>query len=142
MILKKYLGGDRALSTWIVAFIIALHTVTGDSAAGAITDTVQTPVVLVGGFAAMVIGFNRNNGWKGIVFAGSIAAVLFSMDATIGSRAALFTTNIYQKFIVKSAADKQCLLVGGLTTSGLVPIGIRFAPVTDHFSGICRAMGS
>ncbi|MBN1576980.1 MAG: sodium/solute symporter [Chitinispirillaceae bacterium] len=257
IMLKGYLGWDRTLSIWIVAFIVALYTVTGGLAAVAITDVVQILVMLVGGLAVMVIGFSQTGGWtglvamlqpshpnhfqlflpldnpdfpwlgivlglglvlspawwcchqaiiqrtlgaksewdakasmmgaaflkmfvpllvvlpglfalalckdpsaianpdqafpwvmrnllpaglSGLVFAGFIAALLSSMDATINSTAALFTRDIYQKFMVKSAPDKHYLLVGRLVTVGLVLFGVWFAPITDRFPGIYRAM--
>jgi SSS family solute:Na+ symporter len=257
IMLNTYLGWPIGLSIFIVAAVVAIYTVTGGLAAVAMTDVVQMLVMLVGGLAVMIVGFNLTGGWtglvnivkplhpqhfqlfqpldspdfpwlgivlglglvlspawwcchqaiiqrtlgaktewdakasmmgaaflkmlvpllvvlpgffalalckdpsqisnpdqafpwvmrnllpvglSGLVFAGFIAALLSSMDSTINSAAALFTRDIYQKFIIKNASDKHYLLLGRLITLGLVGFGILFAPITNRFPGIYRAM--
>jgi SSS family solute:Na+ symporter len=257
LMLYTYLNCPIWLGILIVAVVVAIYTVTGGLAAVAMTDVVQMLVMLVGGLAVMVIGFNLTGGWtglvnmikplhpqhfqlfqpldspdfpwlgiilglglvlspawwcchqaiiqrtlgaksewdakasmmgaaflkmfvpllvvlpgffalalctdptqitnpdqafpwvmrnllpvglSGLVFAGFIAALLSSMDSTINSAAALFTRDIYQKFMVKDASDRHYLILGRVITIILILIGMAFAPITNHFPGIYRAM--
>jgi SSS family solute:Na+ symporter len=257
LMLHTYLGWNLRFSIYLVAIIVAIYTVTGGLAAVAMTDVVQMLMMLVGGVAVMIIGFNLTGGWtglvnmiepthpqhfqlflpldnpdypwlgivfglglvlspawwcchqaiiqrtlgaktawdakasmmgaaflktlvpllvvipglfalalcrdpsaipnpdqafpwvmrnllpvglSGLVFASFIAALLSSMDSTINSTATLITRDIYQKFIKKDASDKHYLLLGRLITVLLVGWGIFFAPITDRFPGIYRAM--
>ncbi len=67
LMLHTYLGWPLQLSIILIAIIVGVYTVTGGLAAVAMTDVVQMLMMLVGGLAVMIIGFNLTHGWSGLV---------------------------------------------------------------------------
>ncbi|MFQ6115549.1 MAG: sodium/solute symporter [bacterium] len=79
-------------------------------------------------------------GLAGLVFAAFMAALISSVDSTLNSAATLWTSDIYQRFIVKNASDKHYLNFGRILTFVFIIWAIIFAPVTKKFPGIYVAM--
>ena len=66
-------------------------------------------------------------GLRGGFGAAFIAALMSSIDSYLNSAAAIFTNDIYQRFIRPDADDQRMLRVGRLVTIALVAWGIVFA---------------
>jgi SSS family solute:Na+ symporter len=79
-------------------------------------------------------------GLMGLVFAAFFAALMSSVDSYLNSAATLWTKDIYQRFIRKSAPDTHYLAVGRVLTLAFIVFAVGFAPVTDKFPGIYVAM--
>jgi len=79
-------------------------------------------------------------GLVGLMFAAFFAGLMSSVDSMLNSTATLFTKDIYQPFINKTASDEHYLKVGRMTTVVLLFIGVATAPISDFFPGIYVAV--
>ena len=52
------------------------------------------------------------NGFKGIILCGLFASLMSTLDSTLNSIATMWSTDIYSKYINKSATDKEKIIVG------------------------------
>jgi len=66
-------------------------------------------------------------GLIGLFIASMLASVMSTCDALMVVASALFTENIYKKFLVPAKADKHYTLVGRITSALIVLCGILFA---------------
>jgi len=66
-------------------------------------------------------------GLIGLFIASMLAAVMSSCDVFMVSSSALFTENIYKKFLVPGRGDKHYILVGRIVSALVVVCGIVFA---------------
>jgi solute:Na+ symporter, SSS family len=67
-------------------------------------------------------------GFKGICFAAVIAAVGSSISSMVNSVSTIFTLDIYQAFIKKSATEKQLVKTGRIVAAIALMIGVLIAP--------------
>ncbi len=79
-------------------------------------------------------------GLMGLVFAAFFAALMSSVDSYLNSAATIWTRDVYQRFIRRSASDTHYLAFGRILTVVFVLLAIGFAPVTSKFPGIYVAM--
>ena len=79
-------------------------------------------------------------GLTGLMFAAIIAAIQSTVDSTLNSLSTIWTRDIYQRFIVRKAADRHYLAFGRWLTVIFLVGGILFAPMTKMFPGIYLAM--
>lgn len=75
-------------------------------------------------------------GLTGLVFAAFFAGLMSSVDSALNSAATLFTKDIYERFINRSATDVHYLKVGRLFTGLLLIFAVLSAPISDLFEGI------
>jgi len=66
-------------------------------------------------------------GLIGLFIASMLASVMSTCDALMVVASALFTENIYKKFLVPARVDKHYTLVGRITSALIVLFGILFA---------------
>ncbi len=67
-------------------------------------------------------------GFKGIVVAGLAAAVVSTFDSMGSALSAIFTRDVYARFIVRTGSDKHYVFVGRLATGGVLLIGFLYLP--------------
>jgi solute:Na+ symporter, SSS family len=79
-------------------------------------------------------------GLGGLLFAAFFAGLMSSIDSVLNSTATLWTKDIYQKYIYKTATDRHYLFVGRLTTVVLLLLGVATAPISSSFEGIYAAI--
>lgn len=70
-------------------------------------------------------------GLIGLFIASMLAAVMSSCDAFMVSSSALFTQNIYRPHLVKGRSDRHYMLVGRITSLGVVACGVFFAFILE-----------
>ena len=66
-------------------------------------------------------------GIKGLIFAALIAAIVSSFSAIINSASTIFTMDLYQPYFKKEASDEHIVLVGRLSSIGIVFLSILVA---------------
>jgi SSS family solute:Na+ symporter len=74
------------------------------------------------------------------MFAAFLAGLMSSIDSMLNSTATLWTKDIYEKFIRKSASDEHYLKVGRVTTIVLLFFGVITSPISTLFPGIYVAV--
>ena len=79
-------------------------------------------------------------GLAGLLFAAFLAGLMSSIDSMLNSTATLWTKDIYEKFIRKSASDRHYLIVGRCATVALLVLGVVTSPVSRRFPGIYVAV--
>ncbi len=72
-------------------------------------------------------------GLRGLVVAGLLAALMSSLASSFNSAATLFTMDIYRVF-KKSVSERKLVLVGRLSTTVMVILGILWIPLTKYIS--------
>jgi SSS family solute:Na+ symporter len=75
----------------------------------------------------VLVGSLLPAGLRGIFLAAFLAALMSSVDSYLNSASTLLSRDLYQRFLAPDASEKRLLLVGRLTTAGLVGWGIGFA---------------
>jgi len=78
-------------------------------------------------FPTLVIQLLRP-GFRGLVIAGLLAALMSSLSSLFNSSAALFTVDIYQK-LKKNASQKELVYVGKIATTVVVVCGLIWIPI-------------
>ncbi|MFK7845601.1 MAG: sodium:solute symporter [Rhodothermales bacterium] len=76
-------------------------------------------------------------GLIGVFVASLVAAVMSSCDAFMITSSALFTQNLYKRYIARHKPDGHYLMVGRLASLGVVFIGLNFAFV---FSSVVEGL--
>lgn len=71
-------------------------------------------------------------GWVGLMVACVLAANMSACSNLMVNTGALFTQNIYTKYINTHAEDRRLLLVGRLSGLGLTLLGVLFALIVDQ----------
>lgn len=73
-------------------------------------------------------------GFKGLVIAGLLAALMSSLSALFNSCSTLFTVDIYQK-LKPAASERELVTVGRLVTAVVVVLGLLWIPVMKLIAG-------
>ncbi len=73
-------------------------------------------------------------GFKGLVVAGLLAALMSSLSSVFNSCSTIFTLDIYRKY-VPSASEKKLVYVGQIATVILVILGIAWIPLMSFIEG-------
>ena len=68
-------------------------------------------------------------GWKGLVVAGILAAAVSTFDSMGASLSAIFTRDIYARFIVRDRDDDHYVRVGRWATIGVLVLGFLYLPL-------------
>lgn len=68
-------------------------------------------------------------GWKGLVVAGVLAAAVSTFDSMGASLSAVFTRDIYARFIVRDRDDDHYVRVGRWATIGVLILGFLYLPL-------------
>jgi len=76
-------------------------------------------------------------GLRGIVLAGFLAAVMSTISALANSTATIFSLNVYNRLINKTADDRKLVLVGRVASMSALVIAALIAPVVQNV-GIFR----
>jgi SSS family solute:Na+ symporter len=84
-------------------------------------------------YAALVSSGLLPVGLRGLVVAGLLAALMSSLSSSFNSAATLFTMDIY-RIIKTEASERKLVLVGRLTTTVMVILGILWIPLTKYIS--------
>ncbi len=67
-------------------------------------------------------------GFKGIVVAGVVAAVVSTFDSMGSALSAIFTRDVYARLIAPNRSDKHYVIVGRFATAGVLLIGFAYLP--------------
>lgn len=67
-------------------------------------------------------------GLKGLVVAGLVAAVVSTIDSMGSALSALFTRDVYARFLVTNQSDDHYVLVGRWATVGVFALGFSYLP--------------
>lgn len=67
-------------------------------------------------------------GLKGIVVAGVVAAIVSTFDSMGSALSAIFTRDIYARFLVRDREDRHYMLVGRIATIGVLALGFLYLP--------------
>jgi len=76
----------------------------------------------------MLAGAYLAVGFKGLVVAGLVAAVVSTFDSMGSALSALFTRDIYARFLVKRRDDRHYVLVGRCATVAVLALGFLYLP--------------
>jgi len=68
------------------------------------------------------------SGFKGLVVAGVVAAVVSTFDSMGSALSAIFTRDIYARFLVRDREDDHYVLVGRIATVGVLAVGFLYLP--------------
>jgi len=74
------------------------------------------------------------SGFKGLVVAGLLAALMSSLSSVFNSCSTLFTFDIYQKYF-PNTSDRKLVQVGQLATALLVVLGLLWIPLLQKLEG-------
>lgn len=75
-----------------------------------------------------VLGEYVGPGLRGLTFAALVAAIGSSISSMVNSASTIFTLDIYQQFINKSASERRLVRVGQMSAAGALVIGAIMAP--------------
>ena len=78
-------------------------------------------------------------GLKGIVVAGVLAAVVSTFDSMGSALSAIFTRDIYARFLVRDRDDRHYLKVGRIATVGVLALGFLYLPFIWNQEYIIKA---
>jgi len=67
-------------------------------------------------------------GLRGIVVAGMVAAIVSTFDSMGSALSAIFTRDVYARFLVRDREDHHYVLVGRLATVGVLALGFLYLP--------------
>jgi len=79
-------------------------------------------------------------GLRGLLFAGFLAGLMSTIDSILNSTATLWTKDIYEKFLKKSASSRHYMVVGQLATVALLIFGVVTAPLSKYYDGMYIAI--
>jgi SSS family solute:Na+ symporter len=74
------------------------------------------------------------SGWRGIVVAGLLAALMSSLSSVFNSCSTLITWDVYRK-LRPDASERQLVWVGRVSTAFLVVLGLLWIPLMKLISG-------
>lgn len=75
-------------------------------------------------------------GFKGILIAALMASFMSTFVSTVNSGAAYVVNDIYKRYINPHAAPKRYVVVGWITSSGVILLGIGFGFLTKNVHGV------
>ena len=78
-------------------------------------------------------------GLKGIVVAGVLAAVVSTFDSMGSALSAIFTRDIYARFLVRDRDDRHYVTVGRFATVGVLTLGFLYLPFIWKQENIIKA---
>ncbi len=81
-----------------------------------------------------LIGVLLPVGLRGLVVAGLLAALMSSLSSVFNSTSTLVTLDVYKKLRPR-ASERRLVLVGQVTTAGLVLLGLAWIPLMQLISG-------
>ena len=81
-----------------------------------------------------LIGTLLPAGFRGLVVAGLLAALMSSLSSVFNSCSTLIAWDIYKK-VKPNTPDKQLVVVGQIATIGMVLLGLAWIPFMDLLSG-------
>lgn len=87
-----------------------------------------------GAFAALLMA-KMPVGFRGLVVAGLMAALMSSLASVFNSCSTLFTVDIYKK-LYPETPEKKLLTVGRIATGIVVVLGILWIPIMQNISGV------
>jgi SSS family solute:Na+ symporter len=87
-----------------------------------------------GAFAALLMD-KMPIGFRGLVVAGLMAALMSSLASVFNSCSTLFTVDIYKK-LYPSTPEKKLLNIGRIATAIVVVLGILWIPIMQNISGV------
>lgn len=67
-------------------------------------------------------------GMKGLVVAGVVAAIVSTFDSMGSALSAIFTRDVYARFLVRNRDDAHYVFVGRLATVGVLALGFLYLP--------------
>jgi len=76
------------------------------------------------------------SGLRGIVFAGLCGAIISTIEALINASATIFTFDIYQRYLKKSASQYELIRIGRICGGVVLIIGALWAPMVLKFGQI------
>ena len=78
-------------------------------------------------------------GLKGLVAAGVVAAIVSTFDSMGSALSAIFTRDIYARFLVRERDDKHYVLVGRIATVGVLTLGFLYLPFIAYQGSMIKA---
>ncbi len=84
-------------------------------------------------YPTMVISYLLPSGVRGIVVAGMLAAMMSSLASVFNSSSTMLTMDVYKHYR-PDASDHELVLIGRLTTTFMVVIGILWIPLIRSIS--------
>lgn len=78
-------------------------------------------------------------GLKGLVAAGVVAAIVSTFDSMGSALSAIFTRDIYARFLVRDREDAHYVLVGRIATVGVLVLGFLYLPFIAYESSMIKA---
>ncbi len=78
-------------------------------------------------------------GLKGIVVAGVVAAIVSTFDSMGSALSAIFTRDVYARFIVRDRDDHHYVLVGRFATVGVLALGFFYLPFIASQQNMIKA---
>ncbi|MBC8351004.1 MAG: sodium/solute symporter [Planctomycetes bacterium] len=78
-------------------------------------------------------------GLKGIVVAGVVAAIVSTFDSMGSALSAIFTRDIYARFLVRDRDDHHYVLVGRVATIGVLALGFLYLPFIAKQQNMIKA---
>ncbi len=67
-------------------------------------------------------------GWKGLVVAGVVAAIVSTFDSMGSALSAIFTRDVYARFLVRDRDDHHYVFVGRVATICVLALGFLYLP--------------
>ena len=81
-----------------------------------------------------MVGALLPSGWRGIVVAGLLAALMSSLSSVFNSCSTLITWDVYRK-LHPNASERRLVWVGRVSTAVLVGLGLLWIPLMQLISG-------
>ncbi len=81
-----------------------------------------------------LVGALLPSGWRGIVVAGLLAALMSSLSSVFNSCSTLITWDVYRK-LRPDASERKLVWVGRVSTALLVVLGLLWIPLMKQISG-------
>jgi SSS family solute:Na+ symporter len=81
-----------------------------------------------------LVGALLPSGWRGLVVAGLLAALMSSLSSVFNSCSTLITWDVYRK-LHPTASERRLVWVGRVSTAVLVCLGLLWIPLMQRISG-------
>jgi len=78
-------------------------------------------------------------GLKGIIVAGMVAAIVSTFDSMGSALSAIFTRDIYARFLVRDRDDHHYVIVGRFATVGVLTLGFLYLPFIANQQNMIQA---
>jgi len=77
-------------------------------------------------------------GFKGLVFAGLVAAIGSSISSMVNSASTIFTLDIYKELINKEAPERRLVRIGQIAAAVALLIGALLGPMLSNFGQVIQ----